>query len=39
MIALRPARSDDAPRLSEIARAATAHWGYPSAWLASGGRR
>ena len=35
-----PARSirrgapDDAPRLSAIARAAKAHWGYPAEWLA-----
>lgn len=35
MIGLRAARSDDAPRLSEIAGAAKAHWGYPPAWLAA----
>ena len=31
---LRGARATDARRLSEIARAAKAHWGYPAAWLA-----
>jgi hypothetical protein len=27
------AQSDDAPTLSSIAWAATAHWGYPSHWM------
>lgn len=31
---LRGARATDTRRLSEIARAAKAHWGYPAAWLA-----
>jgi len=31
--ALRPANRDDAPRLTALARAAKAHWGYPAAWL------
>lgn len=30
---MRRALSDDAERLSQIARAAKAHWGYPAAWL------
>lgn len=32
---MRRARPGDAERLSEIARAAKAHWGYPEAWLAA----
>jgi len=32
---IRRARPADAERLSEIARAAKAHWGYPEAWLAA----
>jgi GNAT superfamily N-acetyltransferase len=32
-LTLRPARADEADRLSDIARAAKAHWGYPAAWL------
>lgn len=30
---LRPARPEEAPILSRIARLAKAHWGYPGAWL------
>ena len=30
---IRPAAAADAARLTEIARAAKAHWGYPEAWL------
>ena len=30
---LRPATAEDCPRLSEVALAAKAHWGYPQAWL------
>jgi GNAT superfamily N-acetyltransferase len=30
---MRRALSGDAGRLSQIARAAKAHWGYPEAWL------
>jgi len=30
---IRRARPDDSERLSQIARAAKAHWGYPEAWL------
>jgi GNAT superfamily N-acetyltransferase len=32
-IVLRPAQPADASRLTAIARAAKAHWGYPAAWL------
>ncbi len=32
---VRRARPADAARLSEIAGAAKAHWGYPEAWLAA----
>ena len=32
---MRRARPGDAERLSQIARAAKAHWGYPRAWLAA----
>jgi N-acetylglutamate synthase-like GNAT family acetyltransferase len=32
-IVLRPAQPADADRLTAIARAAKAHWGYPAAWL------
>jgi GNAT superfamily N-acetyltransferase len=32
-LAIRRAAPDDAARLSAIARAAKAHWGYPSGWL------
>lgn len=32
-IALRAARPEDAPRLSAVAYAAKAHWGYPADWL------
>src|SRR5262245_28743068 len=32
---IRRAAPEDADRLSAIARAAKAHWGYPSAWLAA----
>jgi ribosomal protein S18 acetylase RimI-like enzyme len=35
MVALRPGRPDDAARLSAIAAAAKAHWGYPAEWLAA----
>jgi GNAT superfamily N-acetyltransferase len=31
--ALRPARPDEAARLTEIAHAAKRHWGYPDAWM------
>jgi GNAT superfamily N-acetyltransferase len=31
---MRRALPDDAERLSQIARTAKAHWGYPAAWLA-----
>jgi ribosomal protein S18 acetylase RimI-like enzyme len=34
MFSIRPATPDDTPALTAIARAAKAHWGYPSAWLA-----
>lgn len=34
MIAIRPARSDEAPLLTEIAHAAKRHWGYPEEWMA-----
>ena len=34
-LTLRAARPADARRLSEIARAAKAHWDYPAAWLAA----
>ena len=30
---MRRALPDDAERLTEIARCAKAHWGYPAAWL------
>jgi ribosomal protein S18 acetylase RimI-like enzyme len=30
---IRPARAEDAPRLSGLAFAAKASWGYPSEWL------
>jgi ribosomal protein S18 acetylase RimI-like enzyme len=30
---IRPATAADAARVTEIARAAKAHWGYPEAWL------
>jgi len=30
---LRPAKEEDADRLSEIARTAKAHWGYAPEWL------
>jgi GNAT superfamily N-acetyltransferase len=33
-VSLRPAVGADAPRLSAIAQAAKAHWGYPGEWLA-----
>lgn len=33
MIAIRPARPEEAPSLSEIALAAKAHWGYPERWM------
>ncbi|WP_428263138.1 GNAT family N-acetyltransferase [Haliangium sp.] len=33
-IRLRPARIHEHQRLSDIARAAKAHWGYPPEWLA-----
>ncbi|MGF1464659.1 MAG: GNAT family N-acetyltransferase [Sandaracinaceae bacterium] len=33
MRTLRPATDHDCPRLSAVARAAKAHWGYPQAWL------
>jgi ribosomal protein S18 acetylase RimI-like enzyme len=33
VIALRPARDDEAARLSEIALAAKRHWGYREAWI------
>jgi len=32
---IRPGVPADAERLSEIARAAKAHWGYPEAWLSA----
>ncbi|MBX3173966.1 MAG: GNAT family N-acetyltransferase [Gemmatimonadaceae bacterium] len=32
-MSLRRAEPSDAPALSEIAKAAKAHWGYPPAWL------
>lgn len=32
-VPIRDAAPADAARLSEIARAAKAHWGYPAAWL------
>jgi ribosomal protein S18 acetylase RimI-like enzyme len=35
MLSLRPGQPDDAPRLSAIAAAAKAHWGYPAEWLAA----
>lgn len=31
---IRPAEPGDCAELSSIARAAKAHWGYPSSWLA-----
>ncbi|ACY15581.1 GNAT family N-acetyltransferase [Haliangium ochraceum] len=31
---IRAARTDELERLSDIARRAKAHWGYPAAWLA-----
>lgn len=33
VVELAPAVVSDAARLSHIARAAKAHWGYPDAWL------
>lgn len=30
---IRPARAEDAPALSDVARRAKASWGYPEAWL------
>lgn len=30
---IRPAVAADAARLSEVARLAKSHWGYPAAWL------
>lgn len=30
---IRPARPDDAPRLTALAHAAKRHWGYPEAWI------
>lgn len=33
MTAVRPARPDEAARLTEIAHAAKRHWGYPDAWM------
>ena len=33
-ITIRRAHPGDASRLTEIARLAKAHWGYPAAWLA-----
>jgi ribosomal protein S18 acetylase RimI-like enzyme len=30
---IRPARAEDAPRLSSLAFAAKASWGYPAEWL------
>lgn len=35
MLSLRPGQPADAPRLSAIAAAAKAHWGYPAEWLAA----
>lgn len=35
MVVLRSGRPDDAARLSAIAAAAKAHWGYPAEWLAA----
>ena len=32
---IRRAQSGDAERLTQIARAAKAHWGYPEAWLSA----
>ena len=32
---IRRALSGDSERLTQIARAAKAHWGYPEAWLAA----
>ena len=32
---MRPALPGDSERLSQLARAAKAHWGYPEAWLAA----
>ncbi|HEY7542043.1 MAG TPA: GNAT family N-acetyltransferase [Methylomirabilota bacterium] len=32
---IRRARSGDSERLTQIARAAKAHWGYPEAWLSA----
>jgi GNAT superfamily N-acetyltransferase len=32
---VRPARADEAARLTEIAHAAKRHWGYPDAWMAA----
>jgi hypothetical protein len=32
---MRRAVFGDAERLSQIARTAKAHWGYPEAWLAA----
>jgi N-acetylglutamate synthase-like GNAT family acetyltransferase len=34
-IAIRRATLEDAPRLTDLARRAKAHWGYPAAWLAA----
>jgi len=34
-LSIRRALPGDAERLSRIARAAKAHWGYPEAWLAA----
>ena len=34
-VTIRPARPDEARRLTEIATAAKRHWGYPEAWLAA----
>jgi len=33
VIEIKPARVEDAPRLTAIAMAAKAHWGYPKHWL------
>ncbi|MEM1056607.1 MAG: GNAT family N-acetyltransferase [Bacteroidota bacterium] len=30
---IRPARPEEAPRLTEIALASKQHWGYPEAWM------
>jgi GNAT superfamily N-acetyltransferase len=34
-ISIRRALANDAPRLSDLARGAKAHWGYPAEWLAA----